>query len=340
MDAPLDLNEPLGPATTTEPTRVAVLLVDDQAIIGEAIRRALAPEKDIAFHYCADGNRAVDVAREIAPTVILQDLVMPGIDGMTLVHKYRADPATRDVPIIVMSTKDDATIKSAAFTAGANDYLVKVPDAVELIARIRYHSRSYLNLVQRNEAYKALRQSQQRLLEINLELQRMTNQDGMTALANRRYFDEYVNAEWKRGQRVQTPLSLLMVDVDDFKKYNDTYGHVAGDEVLRRVARAIRECCERPGDLAARFGGEEFVVVLPSTSPTGARLLGENLRRSVEKLAIPHEKGTHDGRVTTSIGVATIVPVLDKSPTWLIERADQALYNAKHQGKNRVCSAE
>ena len=346
MDAAINLNDSagdptgLGTAASPEPTRVAVLLVDDQAIIGEAIRRALASEADISFRYCADGNRAIEVAREAQPTVILQDLVMPGIDGMTLVKQYRADPATHDVPIIVMSTKDDATIKSAAFTAGANDYLVKVPDAVELIARIRYHSRSYLNLVQRNEAYKALRQSQQRLLEINLELQRMTNQDGMTGLANRRYFDEYVSGEWKRGQRTQTPLSLMMVDVDDFKKYNDTYGHVAGDDVLRRVARAIKDCCERPGDLAARFGGEEFVVVLPSTSPAGARLLGENLRRAVEQLGIAHEKSTHHGTVTTSIGVATIVPTLEKSPTWLIERADQALYNAKHGGKNRVCAAD
>ena len=189
MEATFDQES--GPDNTVqrEPARVMVLLIDDQAIIGEAIRRALAAEPDIGFQFCADGTRAVEVARQALPTVILQDLVMPGLDGLHLVQRFREDPIVQDVPIIVMSTKDDAAVKSAAFAAGANDYLVKVPDAVELIARIRYHSRSYLNLKQRNEAYRALRQSQQRLLEINLELQRMTHQDGMTGLANRRYFD-------------------------------------------------------------------------------------------------------------------------------------------------------
>jgi two-component system chemotaxis family response regulator WspR len=184
-----------------------VLLVDDQAIIGEAVRRALAGEPDIDFHYCAQPDEAVAVAERTQPTVILQDLVMPGTDGLTLVRRYRENPGTRDIPIIVLSTKEEATMKSAAFAAGANDYLVKLPDTIELVARIRYHSRSYLNLLQRDEAYRALRQSQQQLLETNLELQRLTNSDGLTGLSNRRYFDEYLGAEWRRAQREQTQLA-------------------------------------------------------------------------------------------------------------------------------------
>ena len=340
MEASFDPDSPFDPDDNADPAPIMVLLVDDQAIIGEAIRRALAQDPDIHFQYCQHGEQAIAMAAEVAPTVVLQDLVMPGTDGLALVREYRAQPATRDVPIIVMSTKEEPAIKSAAFAAGANDYLVKLPDTVELIARIRYHSRSYRNLMQRNQVYRALRASQQKLLEINRELERMTNLDGMTGLANRRHFDECMAAEWKRGQRAQSPLSLLMIDVDDFKSYNDTYGHVAGDEALRSVAQALRSCCARPQDVAARFGGEEFVAVLPSTSSGGARLLAEKFRRTVEQLAIAHSRSSTGPVLTTSIGCATTVPQLDKAFTWQIECADQALYAAKHGGKNRVGIAD
>ena len=144
---------------------VMVLLVDDQAMVCEAIRRMLASQPDIDFHYCADAKEAIVVANQIKPTVILQDLVMPGIDGLTLVSHFRANPATRETPIIVLSTNETPQVKGQAFAAGANDYLVKLPDKIELIARLRYHSRAHLNQVQRDEAYRALRESQQQLVE-------------------------------------------------------------------------------------------------------------------------------------------------------------------------------
>ena len=323
-------------AAATNEYLAMVLLVDDQAIIGEAIRRALASESDIDFHYCSQPDEAVAVAERTKPTVILQDLVMPGTDGLTLVRRYRENPGTRDIPIIVLSAKEEPTMKSAAFAAGANDYLVKLPDSIELIARIRYHSRSYLNLLQRDEAYRALRQSQQQLLETNLELQRLTNSDGLTGLSNRRYFDEYLGAEWKRAHREQTQLALLMIDVDAFKAYNDTYGHVAGDEVLRRVSTVIRENCARPADLPARFGGEEFSMILPVTSPGGARLLAEKVRRAIETLRIPHSGSPTSGFVTVSIGGAVIVPDGDAIFNQLVEAADAGLYQAKRNGRNQV----
>jgi two-component system chemotaxis family response regulator WspR len=136
----------------------------------------------------------------------------------------------------VLSTKEDPLIKSAAFAAGANDYLVKLPDTIELVARIRYHSRSYMTLLQRDAAYRALRVSQQQLLDTNLVLQRLMNSDGLTGLSNRRHFDEYLELEWRRAMREQSQLSLLMIDVDYFKAYNDSFGHVEGDEALRKVA--------------------------------------------------------------------------------------------------------
>lgn len=334
-----DTSPPPMPMRMGDEYQAMVLLVDDQAMVGEAVRRALATERDIDFHYCARPEDAVAVAQRTKPTVILQDLVMPGIDGLTLVRHYRANPATRDIPIIVLSTKEEPTMKSAAFAAGANDYLVKLPDSIELVARIRYHSRSYLNLLQRDEAYRALRQSQQQLLETNLELQRLTNSDGLTGLSNRRYFDEYLGAEWRRAQREQSQLALLMIDVDSFKAFNDTYGHVAGDDVLRRVAGVIRDNCARPADLPARFGGEEFAMVLPSTSPGGARLLAEKARRAIEGLQIPHAGSTASAYVTVSIGGAVLVPATDIPYNKLVETADVGLYTAKRNGRNQVVMA-
>jgi signal transduction histidine kinase len=147
-----------------------VLLIDDQAMIGEAVRRALANERNIDFHYCADPADALSLAEQIKPTVILQDLVMPGVDGMTLVRRFRTNHATKDIPIIVLSTKEDPKIKSQAFAGGANDYLVKLPDKIELVARIRYHSRAFLLQQQRDDAYRKLRESQQKLVETNTTL--------------------------------------------------------------------------------------------------------------------------------------------------------------------------
>src|SRR5690242_1178185 len=147
-----------------------VLLVDDQAMVCEAVRRALANQADIDFHYCPDAREALSIANQIKPTVILQDLVMPGIDGLTLVSQYRSNPATKDIPIIVLSTNENPQVKGQAFALGANDYLVKLPDRIELIARIRYHSKAFMNLVQRDAAYRALRESQQQLIESNAAL--------------------------------------------------------------------------------------------------------------------------------------------------------------------------
>ncbi|WP_109480556.1 diguanylate cyclase [Paraburkholderia sp. C35] len=319
---------------------IMVLLVDDQAIVAEAVRRALANEEGIDLHYCASADEAIQAATHTRPTVILQDLVMPGIDGLTLVKAYRANAKLRDVPIIVLSTKEEPTIKGAAFAAGANDYLVKLPDRIELVARIRYHSRSYVNLLQRDEAYRALRESQQQLLEANLELRKLTQSDGLTGLSNRRYLDEYLNAEWRRGMRAQTEVSMLMIDVDNFKPYNDTYGHVAGDEVLKTIAATVEGCLGRPGDLAARFGGEEFAVVLPGTSAGGTRLLAEKIRLEVAALRIPHAGSPAGQHVTISVGCATHVPAPDAPMTSLIEAADLALYRAKRDGKNRVAATE
>ena len=329
-------HEPVTAPPARSENAVTVLLVDDQPIIGEAIRRALVSESDMRFHFCSKPAEAIGVAEEIKPTVILQDLVMPGVDGLTLVRQYRASPITKDIPIIVLSTQEEPAIKSEAFTAGANDYLVKLPDKIELIARIRYHSKAYLNQLQRDEADRALRQIQQQLKEANIELQRLNNVDALTGASNRKHFNEYIETEWKRAAREQSPLSVLMIDVDDFKRFNDTYGHLAGDEGLRKVAEATRKTAGRPADLAARFGGEEFVMVLPATTLDGAKSVGEKLRQSIVDLQIPHSASSAGEFLTVSVGGASTIPRLGDSFLALIETADVALYEAKKSGKNRV----
>ena len=204
------------------------------------------------------------------------------------------------------------------------------------MARIRYHSRSYMTLLQRDAAYRALRVSQQQLLDTNLVLQRLMNSDGLTGLSNRRHFDEYLELEWRRAMRDQTQLSLLMIDVDFFKTYNDSFGHVEGDEALRKVAAAIRDASSRPSDLPARYGGEEFALVLPNTSPGGARLVAEKLRMAVAALKIPHNAPTEGSSLTISIGLSTMTPVQGTDCRQLIMAADKGLYTAKHNGRNQV----
>jgi sigma-B regulation protein RsbU (phosphoserine phosphatase) len=152
-----------APQAAEQKHPIIVLLVDDQAIVGFEVRRMLAGEPDIQLHFCSDPAKAIPMANELAPTVILQDLVMPEIDGLTLVKFYRANPTTREVPLIVLSSKEEPAVKAQAFATGANDYLVKLPDKVELIARIRYHSKGYIALLERNEAYRKLAESQEML---------------------------------------------------------------------------------------------------------------------------------------------------------------------------------
>ncbi|GLK55677.1 two-component system chemotaxis family response regulator WspR [Methylopila capsulata] len=309
-----------------------VLLVDDQVLICEAVRRALADEPDIDLHYCTNSGDAVRTAQELKPTVILQDLVMPGIDGLDLLRTYRATPLLQAVPVIVLSAKDEASTKSDAFRAGANDYLVKLPDRIELIARIRHQTRAYLDHVQRDAAYNALRESQRQLMNANLELQRLTQIDGLTNLGNRRYFNEYMQAEWRRALRSEASIAVLMIDVDRFKGYNDAYGHLEGDEVLKRLAAIINTGASRASDLAARFGGEEFIVVLPGATIEGASAVADRLVRSVRELSISHG----DGFVTISVGVAAMVPSVGTSARDLVNAADVALFRAKEAGRDRV----
>jgi two-component system chemotaxis family response regulator WspR len=324
----------------SEQTKPVVLLVDDQMMVAEGIRRMLADESDIEFHYCNNPNDAVKMAEDVNPTIILQDLIMPDIDGYTLVAEYRDNEATKNIPIIVLSTKESPEDKSKAFEQGANDYLVKLPDKIELIARIRAHSKGYRTQLQRDEAFLALREVQSELEESNEELKKLSSLDGLTGIANRRRLDEFLENECLRSARDNTILSLILIDIDFFKPYNDNYGHLAGDGCLRKVATALSEIINRPADLVARYGGEEFGVILPNTDIKGASKLAKALCNKIKSLAIPHAHSKAGSYVTISAGVATKVACEGSSPMDLINMADGALYEAKDSGRDQYKTAK
>lgn len=316
--------------------KVKVLLVDDQVIIAEAIRRLLADDNDIEFHFVTDGTQALQAAIDLKPTVILQDLIMPDVDGFELVQRYRSRSETKNIPVIVLSTKEEPKSKARGFAVGANDYVCKLPDRLELLARIRYHSAAYTNRLQRDDAFRFLRESQQKLAEANIELQKLASLDGLTGIPNRRRFDEVLHTEWQRAQRTGSPLALLLCDIDFFKSFNDTYGHLSGDMCLKKVAMALSTCLRRPADLAARYGGEEFALILPDTDEKGALIVAEACRRRVEDLAMDNAQSPIGGKVTLSLGLASVICSRQMSPENLINMADQALYEAKHNGRNQA----
>jgi len=319
---------------------IVVLLVDDQAMVAEGIKRMLTDEKDISMEYCQDPSQAIKMASDLQPTIILQDLVLPEIDGMTLVRFYRTNEATKDIPIIVLSSKEDPVVKSEAFQFGANDYLVKLPDKIELIARIRSHAKHYMLQLERNAAFFALREMQKQLQKTNAELERLSSLDGLTGISNRRIFDERLIKECKRAKRENNRLVLILLDIDFFKPYNDTYGHQMGDSTLCLVAKTINSVVTRPTDLVARYGGEEFAIIAPSTDEEGAIKLAQNLNKAVKDLNIEHEASKAATCVTVSLGVTVALASEDITPEILLAQADEALYDAKHTGRDTFVVAK
>jgi len=322
-----------------------ILLVDDDPAVADAVRHVLADRADLQLEYCGDAVDAVAAARRIAPTVILQDLAMPEIHGLTLLKQYRAEPATSGIPVIALATADQLPLKDEAFLLGASDYVIKLPDQIELAARIRIHSSTRLNQLQKDDAYRALHDSQQqliashralaeRLAELQAardELARLVSTDSLTGLYSRHRWFELSASEFRRYQRHRHALGVFIVDLDLFKRVNDTFGHDAGDGVLKQFANVLKLAL-RQSDIAGRIGGEEFAVLLPETPADGVQMVA---RRIVERCR-GLEVATPSGQVkfSCSIGVAEATAE-DHTFEDVLRRADRALYSAKESGRDR-----
>ena len=262
-----------------------------------------------------NGVQALEKARQHRPDLILLDVLMPEMDGMAVLRELKRDDATRLIPVIFITALDSATDEENGLNLGAVDYISKPFHPP--IVRVRV--RNQLQLVH-----------QQRLLE------QLASLDGLTGIPNRRQFDATLLKEWHRCQRNQQPLSLIVADVDFFKKYNDALGHAAGDRVLQEVAATLRQAARRPGDLVARYGGEEFVLLLPETNATGAQALAEGVQQLLHSKALPHPDSSLGPWLTMSMGGNTIVPSTTALDPEFFALADAALYRAKHQGRNQV----
>ena len=262
-----------------------------------------------------NGVQALEKARQHRPDLILLDVLMPEMDGMDVLRELKRDDATRLIPVIFITALDSATDEENGLNLGAVDYISKPFHPP--IVRVRV--RNQLQLVH-----------QQRLLE------QLASLDGLTGIPNRRQFDATLLKEWHRCQRNQQPLSLIVADVDFFKKYNDALGHAAGDRVLQEVAATLRQAARRPGDLVARYGGEEFVLLLPETDATSAQALAEGLQQLLHSKAYAHPNSSLGPWLTMSMGGNTTVPSTTALDPEFFALADAALYRAKHQGRNQV----
>jgi two-component system cell cycle response regulator len=295
-----------------------ILIVDDSKLIAHVAKTILV-NRGHEVILAQDGQAGLEAAKSSQPDIILLDLIMPVMDGYEVCGHLQADKNTKEIPIIMVTSKAETADKVKGLQMGALDYVTKPFDEAELVARVNIHLR--------------LRELYQAVQEQNKLLQEMANRDGLTGLYNHRYFHEQLSQDFLRAKRYHEDLSCVLLDIDYFKKFNDTYGHQTGDVVLKALAYVIERSI-RDSDLAARYGGEEFALVLYHTNKSAAYEVAERLRQMVESHEVQHNDNLL--RVTISAGIATFPHERVHDSKELIEYADQALYKAKENGRNRV----
>ena len=308
--------------------RQRILVIDDDLGAIKTMSRILSPVADIQFASC--GEDALRLMRESAPALVLLDAEMPEMSGFQLCERLKADPALADVPVIFVTGHSEPEFEIAGFEMGAVDFIAKPVRPALLVARVK---------------------TQLRIKALSDEVRRVSTIDGLTEVWNRRAFDEQLHREWRRTLRARAPLSLVFVDVDHFKLYNDRYGHPTGDKCLRAIAQALTGACMRPADIVARYGGEEFVLLLPDTPRAGAEHVAMRILRGIESLTIDHSASPTSRHVTVSVGLSsydedtagwidspTESRFLDESAAQVtvdnvLKAADKALYAAKRAGR-------
>ncbi len=295
----------------TTSDRSTLLVVDDQAINVFILQTLFREQHRVLV--ASNGAEALRLCAEEHPDLVLLDILMPDMDGLEVCRRLKDDEATRDIPVIFVTSQGKPDEETKALDAGAVDFIAKPINASVVQARVRTHL-----LLKRQSDF----------------LRSQALVDPLTGVSNRRRFDEYLQYEWHRCARSGCSLTLLMIDVDNFKALNDAHGHPAGDAVLIKLARIFKSCLQRSQDLVARYGGEEFVCLVPDVNQAQAELLAQRLVHAVAQ--IPMETPGPRLSVTISLGFVVTVPREEIRPELFLEAADQRLYQAKAQGKNRA----
>jgi two-component system, cell cycle response regulator len=297
-----------------------VLIIDDSETIRSSLKRVVEGMKNVKQVILADnGLQGYKTLRENQVDLILCDLNMPGIDGFKFLNLKSSNQEFNDIPVIMLTAVSDTGSKVRGLEVGASDYLTKPCDETELIARVNVHLK--------------IKQLQDQLRIKNNELEQLTRTDPLTSVANRRHFIETLTYEYHRSNRYSRPLSLIMLDIDFFKKVNDTYGHQAGDQTLVTVSDLFKRHL-RMQDLVARYGGEEFALLLPETKSQDALAVANRCLKNVEECVIEYNELRFS--VTVSMGLTSLPNDKISNVNELIKMADDALYEAKHSGRNRV----
>jgi len=293
----------------------SVLIVDDEMSDLIVLTRILG--SDYTLYTAKNGANAIEKAIEFRPDLILLDIVMPEMDGYEVLAVLKKTEETRKIPIVFITGLSSSEDEEKGLALDAADYISKPFSAKIVKLRVR---------------------NQIQIINQLRTIEHLSMIDQLTGLPNRRSFDERLGVEWKQAIREEYPISILIIDIDKFKDYNDNYGHMQGDAVLRKISKTILQSLKRPADFAARWGGEEFVVLLQNTPLEGATEVAEQIRLNIEKETLPCADGSLT-KMTVSIGVNTLIPGQNSSVDTFFTNADKALYAAKEMGRNRVQAA-
>ena len=293
-----------------------ILIVDDSALHAAQLKAILDDEYDVTISQTAEGGLAKVKSEDFS--LILLDVVMPGMDGFTLLKKLQEEIITQSVPVILITSLTDAEYEQRGFVLGAVDYIIKPFNPLIVKARVNTHIKLY---------------------HYRRQAERQSMTDQLTGIANRRRYERYSIAKWHEAARLQVPFSICMFDIDKFKIYNDTFGHPAGDKVIAAVAKTVSARLQRGTDFFARYGGEEFVAI--STGDSSEKFFAhlKKIRQAVEALHIPHDPSVSKW-VTISAGGVTALPTMESTYASYLKIADTMLYDAKKHGRNQVVWAD